>query len=357
VRLQAALSFDRFAVVVANRRRLSKATYRMAEEEIAVAGNAHNTAEPRLPISVAQAQAIIGRLAESSAVTRVTTLHGGQLCDVFEISRAERCDPLVVKIYPGALQWKMHKEANIIRLMQGRLSVPIPQLLLVDDTKSLLDFNFIVMSKLRGQIVLGLEETLPQAQLRFVYWQMGRTLREIHDTTMSAFGYIGSHDIAAPFTSNRAYMSFQFEKKLNEFVERGGSRSLIDQLRHFVGRQAHLLDGCTGASLCHYDFHAGNVLIEIKDGSPCLSGILDFENAIAGDPLMDIAKTLNYAVRDDEAKRDGLFAGYGAIKRAEWEETLTLYRMYCVLELWCWMAQIGNRESLVRLSRDLQQFL
>jgi hypothetical protein len=62
-------------------------------------------------------------------------------------------------------------------------------------------------------------------------------------------------------------------------------------------------------------------------------------------------------VRNDETKRVGLHAGYGSIERPDWKRTLALYCMYGALELWCWMAQIGNREPLAGLTRDLQHFL
>jgi aminoglycoside phosphotransferase (APT) family kinase protein len=44
----------------------------------------------------------------------------------------------------------------------------------------------------------------------------------------------------------------------------------------------------------HNDLHAGNVLAEIAEGGVRLSGVLDFEGALAGDPLMDVAKALYY---------------------------------------------------------------
>jgi len=99
------------------------------------------------------------------------------------------------------------------------------------------------------------------------------------------------------------------------------------------------------------------VLVSGRDKALHVSGIVDFENAIAGDPLMDVAKvTFDYAVRDDESKLASLLEGYGAMERHGWQGTLDLYRMYCVLELWCWMAQIGNTQLLPQLSRDLECF-
>jgi aminoglycoside phosphotransferase (APT) family kinase protein len=46
--------------------------------------------------------------------------------------------------------------------------------------------------------------------------------------------------------------------------------------------------------LCHNDLHAGNLLAMIENEAPRLTGVLDFEGALAGDPLMDVAKALYY---------------------------------------------------------------
>jgi aminoglycoside phosphotransferase (APT) family kinase protein len=149
-------------------------------------------------------------------------------------------------------------------------------------------------------------------------------------------------------------MSFQFDNKLTEFVERGGDAALGARLRAIVRERESLLEACRTAHLCHYDFHSGNVLAERSDGSLRLTGILDFESAIAGDPLMDIAKAFYYFTHADEPKKAGLLAGYGAIERGGWQATLDLYRLYATLELWCWMAQIGDREPLARLAEHLR---
>jgi hypothetical protein len=51
----------------------------------------------------------------------------------------------------------MHKEMLVARLLDGRLSMPTPRILLADDSKALTDFNFAAMTRLKGQNVLGLE--------------------------------------------------------------------------------------------------------------------------------------------------------------------------------------------------------
>ena len=177
-----------------------------------------------------------------------------------------------------------------------------------------------------GKIALGLRGELPDAELFAIYAGMGASLREINDITLDSFGYIGPNGVWTPHATNRNYMSSQFERKLMEFCERGGDPALAERLRVSIAARRHLLHGAVVPRLCHYDLHAGNVLVTASR-APLLSGIVDFENATAGDPLMDVAKALYYFTPlekpQDALKRSGLLAGYGVIERPNWQDTST----------------------------------
>jgi aminoglycoside phosphotransferase (APT) family kinase protein len=97
--------------------------------------------------------------------------------------------------------------------------------------------------------------------------------------------------------------------------------------------------------------HAGNLLATVAEGTLRLTGVLDFEGALAGDPLMDIAKALYYL--NGESRR-ALLNGYGPMEREHRSQTLDLYHLYFVHELWCWMAQIGRKQSLEKLALELE---
>jgi aminoglycoside phosphotransferase (APT) family kinase protein len=311
--------------------------------------------KPDVTVSPAQAQAIVDRLGAGQTVAQFSKLQGGAIGAIYEIGLMDGAPSLILKVYPESLHWKMQKEVNVCALLSGRLGVPVPRVLLADDTKSIVSLNFVLMNKLDGVVFRDLEPGLVASEQFAAYSQMGEVLRQIHRISLPSFGYIGPRGVWTAHASNRAYMSLQFETKLTEFVEGGGDPALGDRLRAIVVERTYLLDACTGARLCHYDFHSGNVLAESNDGTLRLSGILDFESAIAGDPLMDIAKALYYFTPEDEPKKAGLLAGYRALDRGDWQETLDLYRLYATLELWCWMAQIGNREPLDSLAEDLRR--
>jgi aminoglycoside phosphotransferase (APT) family kinase protein len=306
---------------------------------------------PDVQISVTTAQSIVDAAGCEGAVATVSMLNGGEIAAVHDIGFADGGHrALVLKVYPDDLHWKMQKEVTVIGLVRDRLGVPAPKILSADDSKRLLGLNFIVMTKLDGLVLGEMEQALAPARRASAYVQIGRLLRDFHAISMEAFGYIGPKGIWTAHATNRGYLAHQFQRKLAEFGERGGDAGLAGRMAAHVAERAGLFDACTQPVLCHNDLHAGNLLATIGKGDLQLTGVLDFEGALSGDPLMDVAKALYYL--DDESRR-AVLDGYGAMGRDHWSETLALYHLYFVLELWCWMAQIGQPQRLAKLSLEL----
>jgi hypothetical protein len=79
---------------------------------------------------------------------------------VYELRLAEAHPSLVIKVYPQAFQWKMQKEVALCGRLDGRLTVPSPRVLLADDSKALLELDFVVLSKLDDEVLAALENRL-----------------------------------------------------------------------------------------------------------------------------------------------------------------------------------------------------
>src|SRR5262245_10293700 len=307
---------------------------------------------PDLQVSPETAQRIVDCAVAGRTVATISNIHGGDIAAICKIEFEGSKPSLVLKVYPDSLHWKMRKELAVSTLIQDRLSVPTPRVLFADDSKKLLGLNFILMTELEGSNLCRIEPTLTPDQLVSAYVQIGQLLREFHRIPMEAFGYIGPNGIWTAHATNYAYISFQFGQKLEEFADRGGATSLARRVEVHAADRMGLLLECTQPVLCHNDLHAGNLLAAIAQGTVRLSGVLDFEGALAGDPLMDVAKALYYV---NEQARSALLEGYGEMGRRQPSQTLDLYHLYFVLELWCWMAQIGNNKALDRLALDLER--
>lgn len=82
--------------------------------------------------------------------------------------------------------------------------------------------------------------------------------------------------------------------------------------------------------------------------------MIDVENAIAADPLIDLAKTDYHSLGRGEPERSALLAGYGPLP-ADADERLELYRLYHAIELWDWFRSIGTAGPLSSIAEDIAQ--
>src|SRR5208282_1286334 len=106
-----------------------------------------------------------------------------------------------------------------------------------------------------------------------------------------------------------------------------------------------LLELCAAPKLCHYDIHPGNLMAKRAGDAWRLAGVFDFEDAFAGDPLLDLAKCVHFARVGTAARWKSLLEGYGPIENHTWEETVELYRLYQAVEYWDWIAFLQRPES------------
>jgi hygromycin-B 7''-O-kinase len=77
--------------------------------------------KPELHLSRDKAQTIVDLALSQQRVTTASKLHGGEIAAVYEIAFSEPASPpLVLKLYPEDLHWKMQKEVTVLQLIAGR---------------------------------------------------------------------------------------------------------------------------------------------------------------------------------------------------------------------------------------------
>jgi aminoglycoside phosphotransferase (APT) family kinase protein len=257
--------------------------------------------------------------------------------DVFEIA-GEGGRSVILKAYADEPAWKLRKEAFVAGLFAPVAEVP--RWLSVDESRTRLPRRFVVMTRLPGA---SLRDHFGRESAPALFCDMGALLRRLHDVAMPRHGYLLEADVAEPFDANAPRMAAAFEAKFRDFRGWGGDPALCARIERFVATRAEALAECDRAVLCHNDFHPGNVLADQRtDGGWRLSGVVGFENAVAGDPLFDLAKALDYTAHECPAGRAPLAEGYGPLERSGAAEALEVYRVYHKLELLNWFKAIGD---------------
>lgn len=280
-------------------------------------------------------------LPAGSVVTDVLPRTGGTLSTVHEVRRAG-AEPLIVKQYRPEWRWKQAKEVHVYALLAEHGVGPAPRVVHADHDRGVTVLTLVPGTPLSGA-------ALDPAVVCAAYRRMGELLAALHRITMPAFGYLTT-EILDPAPDNATYLTAQFAWHLATFAERDGPAELGRAVRDRVGSAAGLLAACAGPVLCHNDFHEGNVLV---DDAGTVTGFVDVENAIAADPLLDLAKTLQYDLDRSPAKRAALLEGYGPLP-PDADARLDLYRLYHSLELWAFFAETGNTGPLPAIADDLR---
>lgn len=223
----------------------------------------------------------------------------------------------------------MRKEVYVAGLLDRIPELPTPQILLFDDTRRLLPFRFVIMTRLAGTRLDLCEREMSEQQLFAAWVEVAAHLRRIHDTPMPAFGYLIEDQLIHRSETNRGYMDDMWQAKMLDFRAHNENDALADVIDKKWRSSADLLDGFGSPRLCHNDFYPGNLLALQVNGVWRISGLFDFEHAFAGDPLMDIAKCVHFAKVGDEVRWRGMLKGYGPIARPDWAgDRRTLHLVY-----------------------------
>ena len=234
-------------------------------------------------------------------VTDLARIHGGASRETYRLrlrsSRGEqglilRRDP------PGSLiETDRATEVLFYRAFQGS-SVPVPRILWLEEESTWLDRPFFVMEAIEGG------EASPQALLAPPYdalaeqigqkkWQI---LGEIHRADPAALGLVAA--LPAPELDAcwlRELDHWEGVLDEDELAPQPIGRAAIRWLRRNPPPPAQKL------TAVHADYRTGNFLV---DNSGEIIGILDWEMAHLGDPLEDLASSLNrvwHWARDERA--------------------------------------------------------
>lgn len=305
-----------------------------------------------MPLPLERARAVLRTPYPDAEVREVVLRTGGEISAVYEVRCADR--ELIVKIYPDVLAARLHKEAHVYELLRGS-GASCPEMVHWDVSRRDLPHAYAVMTKVPGRPLSEVSGGLAAGEVAGLYREMGRTLRAVHGVRVERFG-----PIDGPLeSSNEAYVGGQLDLRLAQFTEFGGDPGLHAELSAYVGRNRHLLARCDSPVLCHNDFHERNVMVAGEDGpgSPLrMTGVIDMENALGGDPLMDLARTDYFAVRGDAERQRYLLEGYGDLPD-DWAERLAFYRLCHALEQWHWLATLGETAALPVIAEQLRECL
>jgi Ser/Thr protein kinase RdoA (MazF antagonist) len=281
----------------------------------------------------------------------VTPLTGGVTCAVYAV-RTRRAD-VVMKIHPRLSAPEIEKELWVAQLLAARApDLPVPPVLGADRSGAVIPHDVLVLRKLDGVNLRSLVPTLGATELEALHGEIGGLLRELHRIAPAEFGNLGP-ERRRGYSTNLEFMVTTFDSSLRAFETLGGDPRLRRRLAAHVHERTELFARCARPVFCHNDAHDANVLVADAGDGRFVSGLIDFEHAIAAAPAFDLARTYYFSEGSSERTLAALVDGYGLA--GHWRDEFDLYLLHHRLELWNLLARLGVTDRLPSIAAELAE--
>lgn len=229
--------------------------------------------------------------------------------------------------------------------------IPTPDVIAVDTRRTLVPQDYIVMTRVSGQPVIDTWDDLTPSQRERLAVEAGEILARMHAIPFETYGRLyGQEEV---YGSWREYVQAYFARYAAQALdEQIIDPALAARLERALTRHSSLLEGVTEARLIHWDYHFENILQQ--DGK--ITGVLDFEWALSGDPVYDLRIERQWE-ETCTGSRAALYAGYRSLRPLpdDLPLRLELYRMVTHLDFTVDAADAAEAELMrVRMLAALE---
>ena len=236
---------------------------------------------------------LAGRVPELPEGPVLTQFPGGVSNLTFLMQYPDR--EYVVRMPPrgrkAASSHDMGREVRVLEALSGRF--PVPDVVADCPTSDVIGLPFYVMERLRGVILRsdpppGLD--LSEANARVLAGRMIDLLADLHAIDVDQVG-LRSLDHGPGYVDRQVQgWSRRFRQAMTDDVDPG-----IDVMEWLASHQPDDVRRC----LIHNDWRLDNLVLDPSDPGRVI-GVLDWEMATVGDPLMDLGSALAYWVQSDD---------------------------------------------------------
>ena len=176
----------------------------------------------------------------------------------------------------------MKTEVGAMRLAREKGISGIPEVYYYDDSCEISSSACFVMEKLEGKRFCDVKYTMNDKEISDVHIQIGRYLSDLHQIRHNQFGHFCNEKLQKDnwFDTFEMMLQSVIQDGINANIDIGVPYTEIQEL---LSKQKHVFSEVTEASLVHWDSWEGNIFVN----NGVISGFIDWERAMWGDPLME----------------------------------------------------------------------
>lgn len=244
-------------------------------------------------------------------------------------------EPFVLRISNNPLQ-QFEAEISVLKALKPR--VPVPAVYACRLNHPALNGHVALLEYLPGTLLSTAEDSLNTAEIRAIARNLGQILAIIHSFTFRQSGFLGKgFRVAEPFPDFFQGYDAYLQKYLeNRLLAQRLPPAWLKALKALADSRQETIKNLTRTtSLVHSDFNQKNILVNKQQGRWEVTGILDWEFAFSGCPLIDPANFFRFEEEMPEGYREAFTEAYrenGGCLEANWRQTARFLDLLAMLE-------------------------
>ncbi len=214
----------------------------------------------------------------------------------------------VIRVHPPLVRNEYFYAESCAMKTAKSYGVSTADTILVDDSRNIVPFDYMVMSKIPGEVMRPAIERNPEMHPIFLK-QIGQNLAKLHKIETEGFGFFDNKlakngILCGTKKSNKDHFLSAID--LDEDYHANNisifEPTLIKKSIKLIKSMSDLAD-CKNPTLIHNDIADWNTVV---DGNK-VTGILDWDECFSGDPVFEFA-TLSLFYNDE--KMESILSGY-----------------------------------------------
>lgn len=209
----------------------------------------------------------------------------GEANEVYDITLSNN-SRVIARISPKSEGRFLQEQIAIEKCRNA--DVPVPKIFYVGILPDTDNKQIILEEKLEGDSLSSIKKSLSEDELKRIAVKSGEILAKIHSISIEKYGWLDKNGNGT-YENQTDYILLKTEKKKDLYLSIAkkitlNPKTILGSL--YILRKYLDLYKNAKSVLLHNDY--GPKHIFVKDN--IITGIIDFENAGGGDPLMDIAR-------------------------------------------------------------------
>jgi hygromycin-B 7''-O-kinase len=209
-------------------------------------------------------------------------------------------DRLILKIFPPSLRSQFVSERMALAQLRGRLSLPIPEIVLEGERDG---WPYLVITRLSGILGTQAWPVLPEDQKERVLAGIGETIAEVQRVPVG--------DLSGIEPRWDRFIARQIEGCRARHARLGLPPKFLDGLDDILRDAAALIPLDAPAVILTGEYIPENFLLSSEGGSWRLSGLIDFGDVMTGWGEYDLLGPSAFMTAGMPRRVRSLFAGFG----------------------------------------------